>query len=308
MTRDGGKPQPVEGARAVACLRAPEHMAVRLQDRVQAVAERLNLAIPAVRSVSARLPLSLNGAEHKAARADVAALLQKTSPDLTARIPTLVAERFAPLARPGEVDMLGTVIVPLVNDVLAGLSGTDYAAGPDSLISRLFSQSLGPARRRRLEAEMADLVGAVRRAHPEDPEDVIFARITLVVLGRDATIGTLSESLATALRPDSAGFARVPLATGVPYVDRIAPGAGPEDAPRILRCQLDTLTGEDDRTRLGFFGAGPHTCLGRPVTLALFDAISTWLSRADRQIDILAFERRRDDVFYVPSIFRVAVS
>ncbi|PNB46130.1 hypothetical protein C1X29_28560, partial [Pseudomonas sp. GW456-12-10-14-LB2] len=89
------------------------------------------------------------------------------------------------------------------------------------------------------------------------------------------------------------------------FVDREARadldlGGCPVRAGETVRVALDGFTGMPDASRLRFFGAGPHLCLGRPLSLALMERISATLATIGTRVEVAEFRLRKDDVFAFP--------
>jgi hypothetical protein len=213
--------------------------------------------------------------------------------------------------------MLHEVIVPCVDDLLSLLAGFRVRGGTDLLVSRLFSQGMSIARRRRLNAELATCRTQIVEAFPDEDEMRRDARLTLVILGRDALIGTVALSLRAHLeaaggRLDSLAMPSIPTHTGVPFVDREALvdldlGHCPIKAGETVRVVLDGFQGMDEAWRMRFFGAGPHVCLGRPLSLLLMDRVSACLVTIETSVSVAQFRLRKDDVFAFPETFTVEI-
>jgi hypothetical protein len=284
-------------------------------DRVAALAARTGLDFSATVFALRALPLATPRGQHAPMRRAMAAALAPRLPVLRERLPGIVADRFAVLSRPGEVEMMDAVVVPVVGDVLTVLSGVEVAADECALVSRIFSEILGPSRRIRLEAEVRALRARIEAAYPEADEAELGQRLALVILGRDALIGTVARSLEALFR-DGAPFAapdwpEAPPRTGVPFIDRVAVADGVVSGQSVtggqsIRASLqlhETGAGEV----LGFFGAGAHLCLGRTPALDLWREIGRHVATLPGRPEVLDFRLRKDDVFAFPETFRLRV-
>ena len=237
--------------------------------------------------------------------------MARQMPAVTAGLQGHVDRAAAVLDRPGRQDLVPTMLVPLVHGVLSDLSGlpvTDLP--PETAVSSLFSKAAGVSRRRRMNAELATLLDNARRRYPADPEEDHLARLALAILGRDAMMGTFGLSLG-ALFEQAAGRPlnqiapeTLPPLTGVPYIDRIARADG-----TVVRLRLDRFgqTGAP-RDRMRYFGAGAHTCLGRPVSLDLWRRLVLALGTSARRVRVVELALRRDDVFALPERLIAEVS
>jgi hypothetical protein len=284
-------------------------------DRVAALAARTGLDFSATVFALRALPLATPRGPHAPMRRALAAMMAPRLPVLRERLPGIVADRFTVLSRPGEVEMMETVVVPVVGDALGILSGVELAPGDCTLVSRIFSEILGPSRRLRLEAEVRALRARIEAAFPDADEVEIGPRLALVILGRDALIGTVARSLEALFRPGTP-FAAIdwpeaPPRTGVPFIDRVAVAEGvvsgrPVTEGQSIRASLqvhETGIGEV----LGFFGAGAHLCLGRTPALDLWREVGRHASALPGRPEVLEFRLRKDDVFAFPETFRLRV-
>lgn len=308
----------VRGNAAVQVLASPAFAAVPYAARYDALAERLKLDFSAIIFSLSHLPLGLRGLEHAAQRADVARLMAERRGALAAALPGIVARSFACLNVPGEHEVMAAAIVPCVDAVIGEMVGMPPDLAADSLVSRVFSQKIGVAQRRRLEGELARLIARLVEAFPGESDERIGSRLTLVVLGRDSLFGTLGNSL-RALFDQADGralsgfrLAVPPSHTGVPYIDREAvadtavSGRLVENGT-VVRCMLDSLEGADDAARLRFFGHGAHLCLGRAAALDLFGVLAEHLAGLSARVRVLEVVPRDCDVFSIPDKFIIEV-
>ena len=305
------KLQTADGMEAARILAHPTYDVVPYAAWCESLADRLGLDFGNILTLPDRLPQAMRGVAHEEQRADVARLLAERRTAIADALPVLVERYFAVLRRPGDCDVLAECIWPLVDGLIKVMSDVAVDASTARLVSRVFSQAMGVAQRRTLDAELAGLLAQIRTAHPEENRLRQGSRLAVVVLGRDAMTGTLARSLhahfaALGGQPLSARpLADVPTHTGVPYIDRV-PKADHPDNPAI-RCNLFTLEGAEPPDRMRFFGAGPHVCLGRMVTLDLFRTVSAHLSGFETKVQVTAYPLRKDDVFSLPDVFETRV-
>jgi hypothetical protein len=288
-------------------------------DRIDALAKRTGLDLSTTVFALRALPNAADRTRHADLRRAMATALAPRLPLLRERLPQIVAARLSPLGRSGQTDLMAGVIVPCVGDVLAILSGVEVDADGCTLVSRIFSEVLGPARRLRLEAELRALRQMFETSFPDAPEAEIGMRLAMVILGRDALIGTLACSLHDVIQ-GAAGrpFAKMPVPdapprTGVPYIDRVAIAEGDVGGhlavPGMpMRAHLHLYEAGGPAAALGLFGAGAHLCLGRTPALDLWRALAQELGTLPGTPRVVAFGLRKDDVFSYPDRFIVEVS
>lgn len=288
-------------------------------DRIAALSRRTGLDLSTTVFALRALPLGADRTRHANLRRTMAAALAPRLPLLRDRLPGIVAARLAPLGRPGRIDMMAGVITPCVGDVLTILSGVEVDAEACALVSRIFSEVLGPSRRLRLEAELRDLRHAIETAFPEASAPENGMRLAMVILGRDALIGTMACSLheviqAASGRPFTAmSISDFPPRTGVPYIDRVATAEGDVGGQQVMpgmrmRAHLNRYEDGGRAAALGFFGAGAHLCLGRTPALDLWRVVARELGTLSGTPRLVAFALRKDDVFAYPDRFIVEVS
>lgn len=300
-------------------LKSPYLDVVPYAERIQHLSDRLGIDLSATVSVLNVIPLCQSRARHPDMRRVIAAQIAENSDALKAAIPGMVAARMGCLAQPGQVDVMERVVQPLVGDMISALIGVPLVVADSSYISRVFSQSIGVSKRRKLEVELRALHDSLQAAFPEADAVAIGLKMSLAILGRDALMGTLGCSLhhlfagAQGKRLDQVVWPALPTRTGVPYIDRVAlcpvsVARTMHDAGAVLRADLARLNESDDpRAAMSFFGAGAHLCLGRALALDLWKAMMRWLGGAGTKVSVVHYALRRDDVFHIPETFLVEV-
>ncbi|MEO1776734.1 MAG: hypothetical protein AAFS07_17480 [Pseudomonadota bacterium] len=284
-------------------------------DRHAALGDRLGLDFSAITFAIEHIPLCQHGERHAESRKRMAQVIADGRARMVARIPEHVERRLAPLRVPGRHDAIDAIVNPLVNDLISDLIGVKLDVGPDSNVSGIFSQAAGVSKRKRMQAELQTLRERLEEAFGDQGVAAVGDRVGLAILGRDATLGTLSFSMAAHIeraegRPLSTVVAEpTPTHTGVPYVDRRpVPGLEEVAAEPQRRVHLSAFEeAENARDRHKFFGAGIHVCLGRPLTLDLWKHVAAYMADCDRQVRVLELRTRKDDVFRCPDIFQIEV-
>lgn len=267
------------------------------------------------------IPLSMYGERHTEARRRASTFIAGRHHAIHAWVADELPEHLQPFKQPGRVELMGEVIKPMVRGLFATLVDTDL---PDRLaldsVSQVFDKSIGMSRRITLEADMAQLEAHLREQLGEMSEDDVGMRLGLLVVGKDALVGTLAESLCQLFRDNAdvplegISFPKMPHHTAVPFVERIAAAA-------VSVAGLDLAEG--DRVRLvlqtyghspasehhRYFGAGAHACLGRPLSLELWSTVAASLSKLTSRVRVLDYQLPADSyVFNVPTTFEVEVT
>jgi hypothetical protein len=221
-----------------------------------------------------------------------------------------------PLQYEGELEIVSQILEPLILSVTETLTDIPLAiAAGCRTVSTIFDKSIGPRKRRRIDAELGQMRAAiVCKLGASTTEDAIGLRLALSILGRDTLLGTLGESLYSVLhdnqghRLNEIAYPQIPPETGVPYIERIAVKS---------LCEQQTQFNAGDRLRIylqafaysgssvhqpKIFGVGNHLCLGKALSLALWNGITSSLSRIPLYADVVSHDLRKDDyVFLCPS-------
>jgi hypothetical protein len=292
---------------------------VPYSNRYELLSQRLGIDFSTIILALTNIPLCLRGSAHQEKRRTIAKIIAEQTEEVQSIIPAVVANRFACLNLTGQHDVLNTAIIPSADDVLSVIVGMPLGLAENSLISRVFSRNIGVSKRKKMEAELHMLRNRLTERFSKMGTEQIGVRLALAVVGRDALIGTLANSLheifasQKGTRLCDIAYDQIPLKTGVPYIDRVATEDGEAAGTYFLEgaevtVRLDAYeASEDPKDRLGFFGHGRHLCLGRPLSLDLWRAIVSHLSSVDRRVVATRLSLRKDDVFCLPSEFLVEV-
>jgi cytochrome P450 len=284
-----------------------------------ALEQRLGVDFSSLTFAFSHIPLCLDGEPHRNARRRVSEFLATRKAALHAGIPKAVATHFGRFAQAGRIEVMGEVIQPFVLEIISTMIDIEISTLASLNASIIFDRSLGIPRRRKVAADIAglrDLVSA--RAGEDATEDDIGMRLALVILGRDALIGTLGESLYRLLNENPGrllgdiGWPELPPETGVPFIERVvvtpfdAAGASFAAGDRVRIVLQSFAYAADPKSRTTFFGAGAHACLGRPVSLDVWRALTGFLSQIPLRASVLSYAVRTSDyVFTCPDRLEV---
>lgn len=281
---------------------------------------RTGRSFPNIEFALRHLPVANDGAWHKTLR-------RRASEHLVSRMPALEEFRKAAVDRtravfatPGPVDLMAALVGPLIADLIRALCGFSFRISP----SGVFDMHLGLGRRRELEDELARVIAEARAECPDADDMEIGIRVAYGILGHDATMGTLGHMLARGL---PAGEFR-PIAacdwpddlevTGVPWILRQsgcpfrAPDTG-EDGKEIpegagIRVDMTRfLDPSSGRRRDLIFGAGVHTCLGRPFTQGLWRDLAATLLSQPGSVRLARVSPSTNRVFDIPESIEATI-
>ncbi len=277
---------------------------------------------PAIAFAFESIPLAMHGEAHTAGRRSMSEFIVGQREPIHKWVVEELPRHLEMLGAPGEPELMTQSIRPMVRGLFAALIGVDL---PQHLmldnISQVFDKAISVKRRRLLEADMQALETHIReRLGPDATEDDVRMRVGLLVVGKDTTVGTLGECLVQLVR-DFSGIAlneiaypKAPAQTGLPFVERIstAPvsigGVDLKEGERV-RVLLQTFVDAPPSQHHRLFGAGPHACLGRPLTVDLWSAISRQMAKFDTKLRLINYELPQNEyVFNVAKTFRVEVT
>ncbi len=298
-------------------LRSPDFRPVDYAARHLSLAAAMGFDATHIVSAINHVPLCLHGDRHAQARKRIARLINEGTENAMAVVETEVPEMIAQLHTPGHHDVMKEFVIPCVDRLISANTGLNITLPSDTLVSRLFSQTLGVAKRRRMNAELLALREKIAAQRPELSHEDISDRIVLFILGVDALRGTIARSMQLiyegGLQQTSTEIARDYPATAVPYIDREATAACPIGGITYptgtnFRARLDQFEERENQAhRNRFFGFGAHSCLGRKLALALWRTVVNSMRDHPANITVSDFKLRKDDVFAIPEVFEIEV-
>jgi cytochrome P450 len=290
--------------------------------KYEALGDRLGLDFSNIGFALEHIPLAHEGDVHMQMRRGMAEFIMTRRAIVNDEIPRLVERYFAALKSDGPVELMSEVIIPFAHDVLTALIGVD--CGPPSEhqnVPAVFDKLAGISKRKQIANEIGVLRRTIRAGLGEAAsENDIGIRVALVIVGHDSLIGTLGESIYQLLnthpgRPLNAiAFPDIPPDTGIPFTERTASApfsfAGCDFARNdVIRIHLQAASYDSDvRTRSLFFGAGAHACLGRPLVIAAWRAVTACFSKIPTHLSIEKYEMRATDYYFLcPQTLSVVV-
>jgi hypothetical protein len=259
------------------------------------------------------IPLCLRDELHAHSRRRTSEFLSTRRYAMKSWMANALPDLLVPFRSAGHFDAMMSVVVPIVRGLISTMIGLDLPADLDlDDISLVFDKSISMRRRLALDAS----IGLLRRhiqteLGMEGDDDAVGLLLALVILGKDALLGTLGESLyrifrdAGERRLKELDYGRSPAQTGVPFVERVvvAPisAGGLKLAPgERVRIFLQTFAHSPPSSHHRFFGAGAHACLGRPISTELWIGISDNLSAVDLRPRVLSYVAGRRLCFQCP--------
>lgn len=276
--------------------------------------QRFGVALPNLIYAAGYIPLLNEGAPHLELRRHLSRYLAGRREQMAAAATGLVGRYFSLLERQGEVELVDEVLRPLVTELFSALFRTNGTLPFTPLVTtQIFDHWSSLSKL--LAAEAA--IGEQRRAFAdllgqEIPQDQAGPYLALVILGRDSLLSTLGDSLATVVsgnpdrRLDEIGYPAQPAATGVAIAERTVSesfdyaGTAFREGDWVRLYFHALMDGHGDAGHNLMFGVGAHACLGRHLSLDLWQVIIRKLASIGRRAEIVEFAYHDNHVFVMP--------
>jgi cytochrome P450 len=289
----------------VRILRSPFTAISDLNEVLAAVKAKHGIELPSVDYACGVLPVLVHDNVHPEIRRKFATFLAGRLSELDSKLPDIMRSSLAPLTRKGSVDIIAQVVNPLIQKVFSIFLQSDMPSEFLTIhVTEILSFKATVSHLKTLDARIGKTL-AYLRATTSDEEEVGWKFICLV-FGVDSVAMMLAESLVMALRqidpahPAPARLPEFPVETGVPVSHRRAKVDFEIDGHRfaagdLIRLQMQALGYSAlAENRKFIFGGGAHSCLGKQVSLRIWEALR-------REFDILNVMGRVIDYKLTPS-------
>jgi hypothetical protein len=301
-----------------AILKSPDFHVIGYSDEALKIVEATGIDLTWTVRATRGLPLAQEGALHADLRRKAALHVNRHSAAALADI-DIYLRREVPrvLAGPGQLDIVAELFAPLVGRLTKALTGASFDHAPGGLSpSQVFDKFLSLNRRKAVERGVRDLYSGFLETSSVEDADI---RVALVILGFDALLGTIGESFVRVIEANPGrslqemSWGDSPPATGVPYSERVAMRtvevAGVEIAQdERVRLFLNGFAAAGPECHGLYFGAGRHTCLGRPISQKLWQMLASGFSAVPRRLSIMSVGYRPSDhVFNCPTSIKVRI-
>jgi cytochrome P450 len=264
-----------------------------------------------LRFAFAHIPNSSDGDHHRLHRRSLAAFLVQRRAAVAPLLPEFVGRRLAPLQRPGEVELMADVLVPLVSDVIGAVTEVEIEDdGTAQSVSMIFDRLIGLRTRIHLDNDLGRIREMIHRSRPGLSEEEEGLRLSLFIFGHDTLTGTLGESLYQLIRLNEGRrlneieYPPMPPETSVPFLERLVKQAFEYSGisfaeDQRIRLSLQAMAyspNAEDRDRI--FGIGMHTCLGRQLALDTWKQVVNRLSQLPLRTRVSLHKIRTTDYFF----------
>lgn len=210
------------------------------------------------------------------------------------------------------INLYDELLVPSFYEFLAALIEVDSSllASTDS-ISQVLDETLPLTIRLRINKIIEKLINSLPANISEDEK---YFKVSVIALGTDSLIGTMTESLVHVLKANNGKLLcemnwpeEIPV-TGVPVIERVIT----EDyqlndinlkSNQRIRLYLDAagyIHSEMPSYSQLYFGSGSHLCLGMPTGRKIWKIIKDILEKTNKKITLQEVSRRKyDNVFNI---------
>lgn len=259
------------------------------------------------------IPLLVNGQAHRDIRRALAELVSEGRPRILAAMPELMARHITPMDQKSNVEWVTGGLSPLVAEVFGLLCNCPVPLPfPKLVLTRLFDRFVSLAALAEAERQLGQLRERLAEAVPDVDEAHIVA---LLVLGRDSLLGTLATSCHAVFRDNQGqrfadiGFPDFPPETGVAIAERVATadisvGTRTIAAGDRVRMYFQPISDMSGASKQALFGAGAHSCLGRPISLDVWRAMIETIKGFSAQLASVACELEPNNIFVIPQYLR----
>lgn len=275
-------------------LAVPDTMAILEQFEV-----RLGRTFEHVRTANSYVLVLLRAAAHAELRKALARFLAEGLRRLENKFPEMVSAALKPLRTAGIVDLYAQVTRPLIADIISEMIGQKVTPGiQDLMLGDILTANKSPMKLHQLNADYGKALDFLSQSS-QDPAE-IACKLNCLTFGFDSLTMALMENMIAACRDRAPGQAAelpdYPVETGVSVTFRRALRDcrfGPHQfaAGDLLRLQLQPLGYSDQRElKEAIFGAGPHSCVGRQLSLKVWSHLAQAFNALGLRAEIATYD------------------
>lgn len=267
-----------------------------------------------LRFAAEAIPLLLEGQIHREIRRGLADIVTEGRIRTTAAMPGLMSRYVQPMEKLTSAEWIENTFSPLANDIFCHMCNCPTGLPfPRLVITRLFDRYVSLPAINAAEEQIGHLRAELEKKAP----DLHSAQtVALMIIGRDSLVGTLASSLHSIIQKNlnrrfsEISFPDFPPETGVAIAERTAVGDITVGSTTIkagdsVRMYFQPISAADSAvSRQNLFGAGTHSCIGRPISLDVWRALISTLSQFTCQVTSVACEFAPNNIFVVPRYLR----
>jgi hypothetical protein len=281
---------------------------------LRTVEARYNISLTNLLWAVSILPLVANGSHHRQVRAPLAKHIssQMRRPALwREKVPALVS---AALERSGKLEAVRGLLLQCVDVIFEDLTGVAVDFAPLSL-TKMFDRFAGYGQLIALEETLAVFRARLASIGVTPESEGMMA--SFVILGRDSMLSTLAESIINLMsasigqRLDGPRAEPPRLFSGVAVAERLVTepftfgGADFATGDRVRMYFGGYNVVESETERLAFFGAGPHSCLGRSLAVEVWSRISSAICKSPLAVAAVDWGYDRGVMFAMPKYVNI---
>jgi cytochrome P450 len=264
-------------------LKSPEMSLPGLGPVIDHLEARTGRPLKHLRRATKITPVMFDGADHAPLRRALAVYFSQKAVLAEQMLPKALNEFLAPLQKPGLVDVYHHIVKALVAEFMALLAGKSLPHEILELrLDRIIISNLSPS-------EVLDLdrrFGIAFDFFEEDCADEMemACRVGCITFGSETLVMMLVENILSAISASSPSHPAVlpsfPAETGVPLTWRRASqdvviGGCPVKSGDYVKMRLQAAAySETPAIRNVIFGAGLHSCIGKQISLVLWEQIT----------------------------------
>ena len=283
----------------VEILRSPAMVMPDFLAIVGQVEKSTGLSLHNVRTAAGYLPVLLEGPVHAELRKALAKFFAEGLKRLESVLPSLVNAAIAPLKSSGIIDLNGQIARPLVASVISQLIGQKLTPDIQDLrLGDIFPLNKSPSKLRKLDATYGTALAFLSQS-TQDPIEMA-CKLCCLTFGVDTLAMTMVENMLIAFGDKVADHAATlpdfPVESGVPVTFRRALKDcefGPYRFSKgdLLRLQLQPFGYADQpELKTAIFGAGIHSCVGRQVSLKLWEHLASAFNTLGLRAEIVEYD------------------
>ena len=261
-------------------LKSSEMLVPGLLPVLDRIEEKTGKPLQHLRRASKMLPIMLDGTDHAALRRSLAVYLAQKTDLAKQMLPKILSACLAPLQKPGTVNAHHDVVQPLVTEFMSLLAGKPL---PHEILNLRLDLILNINKSPSQVIDLDRRFGIAFDFLEKDCADELdmACRICCITFGSETLVMMLVENVLSAIAASSAAHPAVlgdfPSETGVPLTWRRASnamdvGGCPIRSGDHVQLKLQTAAySEKPAVRNVVFGAGPHSCIGKQITMLLWE-------------------------------------
>lgn len=263
-------------------LRAPDMALPGIEGMVSHIEQRSGKSLSSLRRAANLIPIMHSGETHAALRRALAVYLMEKAKAAATVLPPMISTFLQIFKIKGSVDVHHDVVEPMIEQFISFLVGKPV---PPEILGLRLDLILIHSKSPSLVIELDRCFSIAIRFLEQDCKDELdlVCKVCCITFGAETLIMMLVESILYAVEIAGDGPANLPdfpHETGVPLSWRLATkdtslGGCPVRAGDMVKLRLQAAAYADKpEIKNLIFGAGPHSCIGKNVSLVLWEHFS----------------------------------